>query len=147
MTHNLSPTCVSNFTNKHMILNVVLVIKLYLGCKLIWSNCIIRVGQQGLQRCICVILGCCYSCYKLHLFMNVFSTSTASVYLCVSCEYACWLMCFYFCLILFLNFLKFHFHQYFCLRLLLFSLWVFLYIYYITYFFFFLSPSISQWRL
>ena len=26
---------VANFTNKHMILNVVLVIKLYLGCELI----------------------------------------------------------------------------------------------------------------
>ena len=32
--------CRATFTNKHMILNVVLDIKLYLGCEFILSNCI-----------------------------------------------------------------------------------------------------------
>ena len=89
--------CVANFTNRHMILNVVLVIKLYLGCELIWLNytwdvnwfdqivSLVRVGQQGLQCCIYVkylvvattIMSCACFClvWVQQLFTCVFSVN------------------------------------------------------------------------
>ena len=77
--------CVSNFTNKHMILNVVFVNKLYLRCELILSNCIISYSEAASSSVLhlCVILGCCYNYHELRLFLCVFIVSTAAVYLCV----------------------------------------------------------------
>ena len=89
-THNLSLTlcvcvCEANFTNKHMILNVVLVNKLYLICELIGSICIISYSEAAWSSVLhlCVILGCCCNYYELRLFLCVFIVNTAAVYLCV----------------------------------------------------------------
>ena len=78
--------CVANFTNKHMILNVVLVIKSYLECELILSNCIISYSEAAWSSVLhlCVKLGCCYNYYELCLFLCVFTVSTAAVYCALS---------------------------------------------------------------
>ena len=104
--------CVANFTNKHMILNVVLVIKLCLGCELILSNCIISYsGAAGSSvPHLCVILGCCYNYYELSLFLCVFTVSTAAVYCALSVN------------------MPVDVSLYFCLFFFFFSLFFFLYI-------------------
>ena len=67
----------------NMILNVVLVNKLYLRCELIWSNCIISYTEAAWSSVLhlCVILGGCYNYYELRLFLCVFIVSAAAVYL------------------------------------------------------------------
>ena len=68
--------CVRLILQINMILNVVLVIKLYLRCELIWSNCTISEAAESSVLHLCVILGCCYNYW------------VAPVSVCVYCEYS-----------------------------------------------------------
>jgi len=69
--------CVCNFTNKHMILNLVLVIKLYLGCELKFDQIVslVRVGQQ--------VLSAAFMC-NTWLLLQLLGVMPVSVY----CEYS-----------------------------------------------------------
>ena len=71
------------FTNKHMILNVVLVIKFTWDVNsfdqivsLGWDS---KVFSAAFMCNAC----CCYNYYELFLFLCVFRVSTAAVYMCV----------------------------------------------------------------
>ena len=97
---------------------MVLIIKLYLRCELIWSNCISSYSEAAGSSVLhlCVILGYCYNYYELCLFLCVFIVSTSAVYLCL--VWICLLTCVFILLsvlILFFNFFIIyiiHFHQY-----------------------------------